>query len=519
MKYKYDKKKADRAVKFIEKFITHTKGELSGKAFLLEDFQKDQIIRPLFGWVDKDGNRKYRTCYIEIPRKNGKSNLSAAIALYQLFAGGEMGGEIISAAADRSQASIVFGIAKQMVLNNPELSKRSKVFRNAITIENTGSFYKAISSESNTAHGLNISTLIFDELHTQKSAELWDTLITATGARRQPLVIAITTAGYDKNSICYQMSEYATKVRDGIIKDPTFLPVLYRAEISDNWELEEVWKKANPAYGTIIKEDYFKTQFKKAKLTPSFRNTFKRLHLNMWIGSGGASWINDEDYMKCNISPIDLKELKGRDCYAGLDLASTRDVSALVLIFVDEDENFEVLPFFFLPEEKVKADKLEAGGQYQAWVDQGYIIETEGNVQDYKYIEEKYKELAEEYNIISCAFDRWNSSQIVVNLINDGAKMSPLGMGFVSLSTPSKFCEKIILNRQVNHGGNPVLRWMFNSVHISEDPAGNIKPNKAKSGNKGKIDGVMALICAVAEYLNTDDKTNSIYQDRGLRFI
>ena len=404
-------------------------------------------------------------------------------------------------------------------MDNPGLSKRSKVFRNAITIENTGSFYKAISSESNTAHGLNISTLIFDELHTQKSAELWDTLITATGARRQPLVIAITTAGYDKNSICYQMSEYATKVRDGIIKDPTFLPVLYRAEISDNWELEEVWKKANPAYGTIIKEDYFKTQFKKAKLTPSFRNTFKRLHLNMWIGSGGASWINDEDYMKCNISPIDLKELKGRDCYAGLDLASTRDVSALVLIFVDEDENFEVLPFFFLPEENVKAYKLEAGGQYQAWVDQGYIIETEGNVQDYKYIEEKYKELAEEYNIISCAFDRWNSSQIVVNLINDGAKMSPLGMGFVSLSTPSKFCEKIILNRQVNHGGNPVLRWMFNSVHISEDPAGNIKPNKAKSGNKGKIDGVIALICALAEYLNTDDKTNSIYQDRGLRFI
>jgi len=517
MKYTYDKKKADKAVAFIEKFLTHTKGELGGKPFILEEFQKEEIIRPLFGWVDESGYRKYRTCYIEIPRKNGKSNLCAAIVLYQLFCSGEIGQEIISAAADRSQASIVFSIAKQMVLQNPELNKRAKVFRNSITIESTGSFYKAISSESNTAHGMNISTLIFDELHTQKSNDLWEVCTTATGARRQPLIMAITTAGYDKKSLCFQMSEYATKVRDGIIKDDTFLPILYRADIEDDWKKEEIWKKANPAYGTIIKKDYFKQQFKKAELTPSFQNTFKRLHLNIWTGSESL-WIDDVDYMACNISPIDEKRLAKRDCFAGLDLASTRDISALVLIFPDDEDNFDILPYFFIPEAKVKSEGLGDGVDYQTWVDQGYIIETEGNVQDYNYIESKYKELAEKFNIVSCSFDRWNSSQIVVNLINDGAKMNPIGMGFVSLSAPTKLLEKLILNKQMNHGGNPVLRWMFNNVHITEDPAGNIKPNKAKSSEK--IDGVVALICALAEYLNNVEGGNqSVYEGRGLLFI
>ena len=517
MKYKYDEHKAERAVKFIETFCSHTKGELGGKPFILEDFQKDKIIRPLFGWVDDKGLRKYRTCYIEIPRKNGKSNLASAIALYQLFCSNEPGAEIISAAADRNQASICFTIAKQMVLQNPELNKRCKIFRNSITIENTGSFYKAISAESNTAHGLNISTLIFDELHTQRNSELVDTLTTATGARREPLKIFITTAGYDKNSICYQMSEYAVKVRDSIIDDETFLPVLFRAEVEDDWKNPDTWKKANPGFGKIIKESYFIQQFKKAEITPSFQNTFKRLHLNIWTGSESL-WIDDSDYMMCNISPIEPKKLLQRDCYAGLDLASTRDVSCLCLIFPDDDDNFDVLPYFFLPEAKVKQDGLGDGVDYQTWVDEGYIIENPGNVQDYNYIEQKFKDLAEDYNIISCAFDRWGASQLVVNLINDGAKLNPIGMGFVSLSAPTKFLEKLILNKQINHGGNPVLRWMINNVHISEDPAGNIKPNKAKS--TAKIDGVIALVCALAEYLNNLEGDNqSIYEGRGLLFI
>ena len=517
MKFKLDKKKADKAVAFIERFCTHTKGELGGKPFILEDWQKDKIIRPLFGYVDKNGLRKYRTCYIEIPRKNGKSNLSAAIALYMLFADGEIGAEVVSCAASRQQANIVFSIAKQMCINSKELNRRAKVFRNAITLESNGSYYKSISADSHTAHGMNLSCAIFDELHAQKERELWDVVNTSTGARKQPLVIAITTAGFDKNSICYELSQYATKVRDGIIKDETFLPVLYRAEIEDDWKSEETWKKANAGYGSIIKKEYFKQQFNKALNTPSFINTFKRLHLNLWTGAESA-WLTPDEWSACNISEIDLKKLEGRDCFAGLDLASVRDISALVLIFPDDDNNFDIVPFLFVPEAKVEQRIGGDGVDYRTWVDQNFIIMTEGNVQDYNFIQSKYVELSEKFNIVSCAFDRWNSSQLVINLINEGAKMNPIGMGFVSQSSPTKYLESLVLDKKINHGGHPVLRWMMSNITLQEDPAGNIKINKGKS--KDKIDGIAALIMALAEYMNTlGEDGESIYEDRGLIFI
>ena len=516
-KYKFDDKKADRAVAFIEGFCTHVKGELGGKKFILEKWQKDEIIKPLFGWVDKNGLRKYRTCYIEIPRKNGKSNLSAAIALYMLFSDGEIGAEVVSCAASRQQANIVFSIAKQMCINNKELNKRAKVFRNAITIESNGSYYKSISADSHTAHGMNLSCAIFDELHAQRERELWDVVNTSTGARKQPLIIAITTAGFDKQSVCYELSQYATKVRDGVLKDETFLPVLYRAEPEDDWKSEEVWKKANAGYGTIIKKEYFKQQFNKALNTPSFVNTFKRLHLNIWTGAESA-WLTPDEWNSCNIAPIDLKRLEGRDCFAGLDLASVRDISALVLIFPDEDENFEVVPFLFVPESKVEQRTGGDGVDYRTWGQQGYMIVTEGNVQDYNFIQAKYVELADKFNIVSCAFDRWNSSQLVINLMNEGAKMNPIGMGFISQNLPTKMLEGLVLDKKLNHGGHPVLKWMMSNIVLQEDPAGNIKINKGKS--KDKIDGIAALIMALAEYMNTlEDGGASIYEDRGLLFL
>ena len=519
MKYKFDKKKANRAVAFIETFLTHTKGELGGKPFLLEPWQKDQIIKPLFGWVDENGIRKYRTCYIEIPRKNGKSNLSACIALYMLFADGEIGAEVISAAADRNQANIVFNIAKQMVLNSKELSKRSKVFRNSISLEDKGSYYKSISSESNTAHGMNISCCIFDELHAQgRNRDLWDVCTTSIGARKSPLIVAITTAGFDKESVCYEVSQYATKVRDGIIDDPSFLPVLYRCEEGDDWKLESTWKKCNAGYGTIIKKEYFQQQFNKAMNTPSFQNTFKRLHLNVWGTGSETAFITDEEWMSCNIAPIDLKKLEGRDAFAGLDLASTRDISALVLIFPDDDGNIDVVPFLFVPESKVNQRIGGDGVDYLTWCQQGFLIQSEGNVQDYNLIQTKYMELADRFNIISCAFDRWNSSQLIINLMNEGLTFNPIGLGFVSQSAPTKYFESLILDRKMNHAGHPVLRWMMSNVVCQEDGAGNIKIHKGKS--KDKIDGIASLIMAIAEYMNNlGDDDSSIYSDRGLIFI
>ena len=364
---------------------------------------------------------------------------------------------------------------------------------------------------------MNISCAVFDELHAQPNRDLVDVIETSVGARSEPLIVYLTTAGYDKNSVCYEISQYATKVRDGIIKDERFLPVLYRAEPDADWKDPKVWKKANPAYNTIISEDYFKQQFNKALNTPSFINSFKRLHLNLWTGSSEA-FISDDEWMKCNISKIDLKKLESRPCYGGLDLASTRDISAFCLIFPDDEDNFDVVPFFFVPSAKVEKSMGGSEADYRTWCDSGYIIETEGNVQDYNFIEAKILELAERFNIISIAFDRWNSSQLIINLINENLKMSPCGMGFVSQSTPTKYLESIVLDRKMNHAGHPVLRWMMSNVEIQSDPAANIKISKSKS--KGKIDGIAALIMALAEYINTlGDDNDSIYNDRGLIFI
>ena len=264
MSYYFDEEAADKAVLFIEKFCSHVKGELAGKPFILEQWQKDDIVRPLFGWKDEEtGLRRYRFCYVEIPRKNGKSNLAAALILLLLFADDEPGAELISAAGDRGQANIVFSIAQEMIKNNKHLRSRCKVLRN--TIEYKSSWYKSISAEAYTKHGLNCHGIIFDELHTQPNRDLFDVLTTSVGSRRQPVIIALTTAGHDRASICYEMHEYSEAVLSGTIEDDTFLPVLYRADPEDDWTKEETWKKANPGYGTICNKAYFTDAVKSKK--------------------------------------------------------------------------------------------------------------------------------------------------------------------------------------------------------------------------------------------------------------
>tara|TARA_R100000734_G_C3313080_1_gene104314 strand:- start:249 stop:1802 length:1554 start_codon:yes stop_codon:yes gene_type:complete len=517
MKYYFDKTSAHRAVAFIEKHIQHCKGELAGKPFLLEKWQKEKIIEPLFGWKREDGTRKYRTAYIEIPRKNGKSSLCAAIALYMLYADGELGAEVISAAADRSQAGIVFEIAKAMVLGNKELSKRGKVFRNSVTLEHKNSYYKAISADANTKHGFNCSAIIFDELHAQKTRELFDVLTTSTGARRQPLTICITTAGYDKESICYEVHTYAQQVLSGAIKDESFLPVIFAAGKDDDWTKKSTWKKANPAYGSIIKDEYFAQQFNKANQIASYENTFKRLHLNIWT-TNESKWINDEVWNDCNLGEINVEDFKGRDCFGGLDLASTRDLTALTLVFPNDDGTFEVLPFFFVPESKVYEKKDSDGVDYLAWVNKGFMYMTEGNVVDYNFIQEKIYEICEMFNVVGIGFDRWNSSQLVINLTEEGVKMNPIGQGFASMSAPCKELEKLVYGKQINHGNHPVLNWNASNVQIQADAAGNIKFSKAKS--KSKIDGMVALVMALAQYMNQEEEdSGSVYQDKDILFI
>ena len=511
--YYFDKSAAKKAVGFIETFITHTKGEMSGKPFLLEDWQK-KIVSDLFGWKNKKTDlRKYRTAYIQIGRKNGKSTLASALALYMLFADDERGSEIYSAAGDRQQAGIVHEIAKGMIVANPELSKRAKVYRNSIVNESKGNFYQAISSDSKTKHGFNANCIIFDELHTQPNRDLWDTLTTSVGSRRQPLTIAITTAGYDRNSICHEIYKYAQQVDNQSVKDETFYSCIYEAEMDDDITDEEVWKKANPNYGVSLKKNYMEIESQRAVDVPSYQNTFKRLMLNIWTDSVSV-WIPNNEWMECH-QEFDYSTLDGKECWGGLDLASTRDISAFVLLF-KVDEKYIVLPHLFIPEENAKKRSERDGVDYVTWKNQGHIIATDGDVADYNFIKEKINELSKKYRIQSIAYDRWNASQLVIDLQNDGANMDPFGQGFVSMSAPTKELEKLIIGKQIIHDDNPCMNWMLSNVAIQEDPAGNIKIAKNKS--KEKVDGLVALVMALGEMM-TEESTDSVYDERGLLIL
>lgn len=508
--YYFDKDASHKAISFIQTFITHTKGELTGKPFLLEEWQKE-IVGDIFGWKNKDtGFRKYRTVFIEVPRKNGKTTLCAAIGIYMLFADNERGAEIYAAAGDRNQAGIVFEIAKSMILQNPELEQRGKVFRNSITNQSKGNFFQAISSDSKTKHGFNANCIIFDELHTQPNRDLWDTLTTSTGARREPLTIAITTAGYDKQSICYEVYSYAKKVKDGSIKDDTFYTVIFEADNEDDITSEEVWKKANPNYGVSLRKDYMKRESQRAVDLPSYQNTFKRLMLNIWTESQ-TKWIGHNEWMEC-YQDFDYSILDGKECWGGLDLASSRDLSAFVLLF-NIDGKFIIRPYIFIPEENAKKRSDRDGVNYMEWLRDGHIFGTAGDVQDYNFIRAKINDLSKKYRIQSIAYDRWGASQLVIDLQNDGATLDPFGQGFVSMNMPTKDLEIQIIGKNIIHDNNPCLNWCLSNVAIQEDPAGNIKPNKAKSTDR--IDPIVALIMALGEYYS-EDESESIYNERGI---
>lgn len=534
----FDKRAATMAVNFFERLLHHSKGEWSGLPFKLQEWQRDQIIRPLFGWKRRaDGTRKYRTAYIEIPRKNGKSTLCAGIALYLLFADGEPGAEIYSAAADRDQAAIVFDEAKAMVSASPQLEKRCEVFKRSIVVQSERSVYKVLSADAFTKHGLNAHGVVFDELHAQPNRELWDVLKTSSGARRQPIMVAITTAGFDRNSICWEQHEYADKVLKGVIDDPSFFAFIAAADPGDDWQDPKVWAKANPGFDVTVKADYLRQEARTAAETPAYQNTFRRLHLNQWTQQE-TRWLPIDKWDQC-AAPVDLAMLAGRRCYAGLDLASTTDIAALVLVFPAVEESapdadadpvpdldnladlpdpvetivFDVLPFFFIPgdniAERVRRDRVP----YDAWVREGLITATEGNVIDYKAILVKLDELAQTYDLQELAYDRWGATKLIQDIIDGGIVVVPFGQGFASMSPPTKELLNLVLSKRIRHGGNPVLRWMADNAVVRQDPAGNIKPDKSKSSEK--IDGIVALIMGI-DRATRNENAGSIYEGRGL---
>lgn len=512
----YDKAKADRAVKFIEN-LCHTKGKWAGKRFWLLPWQ-EQLIRDIFGIVKPDGYRQLRTAFVEICKKVGKSELAAAVALYLLYADNEPSAEVYGAAADRQQASIVFDVARQMVEMSPALLKRSKLMTATKRIVNYGNsgYYQVLSAEVGGKHGFSVSGLVFDEIHTQPNRQMYDVLTKGSSdARQNPLHFIITTAGTDRHSIAYELHTKAVDILEGRRVDPTFYPVVYGLKDDEDWEDEANWYKVNPSLGYTVDIERLRDAYREAKQNPADEVTFKWLRLNMWVSSTVA-WIPDAIFMKGN-EEIDLAALEGRDCYGGLDLSSTGDITALVLMFPprDEDEKYILLPFFWVPEETIPQRVKAASVPYDIWERQGYLLSTEGNVIHYDFIEKFINDLAEKYHIVEIAVDRWNATQMIQNLEGDGFTMVPFGQGFASMSGPTKDFYRLLMEGKIIHGGHPVLRWMAGNVVVDTDPAGNIKVTKAKS--KEKIDGIVAAIMALDRCIrNQTEPQGSVYDERGL---
>lgn len=507
----FDAAAARRALTFFS-VLRHSKGEWANREFKLEPWQ-EFIIASLFGWKLEDGTRRFRRAYIAVPRKNGKSTMISGIGLYLLAADGEPGAEVFSAATKRDQARIVHGEAIRMVKASPLLRKEIRVFKDNLNVEETNSKYEPLGADSDTMDGLNVHAALIDELHAHKTRHVVDVLDTATGARRQPLIVEITTAGWDRTSVCWEHHDYSRQVLEGVVQDDSWFAFIAMADAKDDWTHPETWRKANPNYGVSVKPDDLARKCERAQKVPAEQNAFKRLHLNIWTEQS-ERWLDMDAWDECN-DAVDEDALAGRACYAGLDLANTTDIAALVLAFPDDDDppSYDVLPFFWIPGESVIERTRRAAVPYLAWKEQGLIDATEGNVIDYAAILARLDELARKYDIQEIAYDRWGATQLIQQMQAGGMTVVPFGQGFASMSPPTKELQNLTLSHRLRHGGHPVLRWMASNMVVTQDPAGNLKPDKARSSEK--IDGMVALTMAI-DRATRYGSSESVYESRGL---
>jgi phage terminase large subunit-like protein len=506
--YWFDEAVADAAAEFFPRYLRLTTGEWAGRPFELEPWQAD-FIRQLFGWKRADGTRRYRRGRLWVPRKNGKTEFAAGIGILATVADGEPGAQTFSIAEDKAQASIVFDKASAMAMMSPDLAEHLELLSTSIYCPALMSSMKPLSGVPKGKHGLNAHCILGDEAHEWTSDRLYTFVRQSMGARRQPLDIIISTAG-ERKGFGWELFQECEKIRDGVIDDPETLVVIYGAEPDDDWTDPKVWAKANPNLGISIKESYLADECKQAKENPRKENDFRRYHLNQWVEQS-VRWITKDAWNACTEAPTDpdlwrelAERMRGRTCWGGLDLASTRDVTAFVLVFPPEgaEERFTVLCRFYVPAEtldvRVRRDRIP----YDLWAASGALVATDGHAgrtTDYNAVFLDVQEAARTYDVQAIAYDRWNSSDLVNRLRDDGAPMQEMGQGFGSLASPTKEFERLVFAHGLEHGNQPVLRWMASNVAVSQDAAGNIKPAKDRSSEK--IDGIVATIMALGKWM------------------
>jgi len=511
----FDRQAAEYAAQFFG-LLKHSKGEWAGKAFELAPWQQF-IVWSLFGWKRADGLRRFRTAFVMVPRKNGKSTISAGLGLYLLTVDGEPGAEIYSAATKRDQAKITWDEAVRMSRASPALASMVEHWRSSdtLSVSATASKFQPLGADADTMDGLNIHGAIIDELHAHRTSAVVDVLDTATGARRQPLTFEITTAGFDRESICYQHYQYSRDVLRGTVRDDAWFAYIAEIDDGDDWQDERTWAKANPNLGVSVKLDDLQRKAEKARHMPAAQNGFRRLHLNEWTQQSDR-WI-DLDLWDANFTRgVKAEDLAGRAGYGGLDLSAVSDLSAWVVAFPRDDGSgvLDLWCRFWCPEARVLDRDNRYAEQYQAWARAGFLETTPGDAIDYQYIKAKILEDASRFRIVDLNVDRlFQGYGLSIELADEGLNVIGMGQGFLSMAAPMKTFERLLLSKQLNHGNHPVLRWMAGNVAVRQDPAGNLKPDKAQS--QGRIDGIVATAMALDRW-ERNENGPSVYEERGI---
>lgn len=546
--YYFDEEAGELAIAFFPRYLRHFKGKWAGQEFVLDDWQKN-IVRNVFGWKrTKDGTRRYRVVYIWVPRKNGKSTMAAGFALMLLMGDGEAGPEVYVIASTESQARIVYSFVSQMVSLSPDLSSRLTPFKTSIWCDELAGKIEPLTGKAVGKHGLNANGIVGDEIHEWPSDELYTFVHQSEGTREQPMDVLISTAG-KRDGTGWEHYQLCEAILEGEIHAPDTYVFIASADAerdqtdAEYWTTEEARREANPGYDHRGESfgDFLKSEVEKAVSNPRKENDVKRYYLNLWVDQD-VRWLNMAKwdacghptveppealktlkkvpiiYRKANMRWLDFPEkFKGRRCLAGVDLSATTDLTCTALVFPPDDDYplWSVVPRFYIPrgseqdlKDRIKRDKFD----YQAAADVGAIILTEGDVVDYDRIREDHLKDEENYELEATGIDRWNALQIATQWEAEGLKVELFGQGFASMTGPSKFLERAVIQKAIDHGGHPVLRWNARNVAVARDPADNIKPVKDKS--TGRIDGIVATLIAIG--ISDDYMVQSVYEERGL---
>jgi phage terminase large subunit-like protein len=509
---KWSPTRAARAIEFFS-FLPHVEGEWAGRPFLLQPWQQF-VVGSLFGWLRTDGRRRFREAYVEIPRKNGKSTLAAGLALLLAFFDDEQAAHVYCAATKKDQAKIVWGLARDMVQRTQALRRRIDVRVNGLSILAAGQKLEPLGKDADSMDGLNVHGGILDELHAHKSADVVDVVRTATVARRQPLLVYITTAGQERDTVCWAHHDYGQKVVEGILADDAWFVFIAAAERGADWTQEPTWACANPSFGVTVKAESLRQLCEAAQKVPSQQSAFRRLHLNEWLQADRRA-LDMRHWDGCADRALTLEAMAGKPCVAGLDLSTRIDMTALVLVFAEEGGALAVLPFFFIPEDNIAQRVQRDRVPVDVWVREGLVTATPGNITDYSFVYARLLELSERCPVQAVASDPWNAAALNSRLMADGFTVIEVRQGFRSLSEPTKQFQALVGAGKLRHPAHPCLTWNAGNLALLTDAAGNIMPDKARS--TGRIDGVSAIVSALSRVLlGPEEGLTSSYADHRL---